>query len=158
MCFSSRCIRTACIRLTRGKATANPGPREVVNLALSCICVDQSLSLAYPPSAEHLWDSLFHAELYLLLSWTPRHVHEVGRGKGEDYTINIPLPPGSGSGAYRAAFDRVVVPALDAFCPQVGFLLLQDHLLLLLFLRAFTAGRLLPPPCCCAADPCFERF
>lgn len=49
-----------------------------------------------------------------------RHVHEIGRGQGEGYTINVPLPPGSGSGAYRAAFDRVVVPALDAFCPQVG--------------------------------------
>lgn len=33
--------------------------------------------------------------------------------------INVPLPPGSGSGAYRAVFDRVVVPALDAFKPQL---------------------------------------
>lgn len=28
-------------------------------------------------------------------------------------------PPGSGSGAYGAAFDRVVLPALDAFKPQL---------------------------------------
>jgi acetoin utilization deacetylase AcuC-like enzyme len=31
----------------------------------------------------------------------------------------VPLPPGSGSGAYRAAFDRVVAPALDTFQPQL---------------------------------------
>lgn len=48
-----------------------------------------------------------------------RHVHECGKGAGEDYTINVPLPPGSGSGAYRDAFSRVVVPALRAFAPQL---------------------------------------
>jgi hypothetical protein len=31
----------------------------------------------------------------------------------------VPLPPGSGSGAYRAAFDRVVAPALEAYRPQL---------------------------------------
>lgn len=46
-------------------------------------------------------------------------LEEQGSGQGEGYTINIPLMPGSGSGAYRAAFDRVVVPALDAFQPQL---------------------------------------
>jgi acetoin utilization deacetylase AcuC-like enzyme len=29
------------------------------------------------------------------------------------------LPPGSGVGAYEACFDRVVVPALEAFEPQL---------------------------------------
>ena len=33
--------------------------------------------------------------------------------------INVPLPPGSGHGAYLAAFDRVVVPAVDAFEPAI---------------------------------------
>jgi len=44
-----------------------------------------------------------------------------GQGAGEGYTINVPLPPGSGSGAYRAVFDRVVAPALDAYRPQLIF-------------------------------------
>ncbi|WIA41232.1 hypothetical protein OEZ86_004845 [Tetradesmus obliquus] len=44
---------------------------------------------------------------------------DTGSGKGSGTTINVPLPPGSGSGAYRAVFDRVVVPALDAFEPQL---------------------------------------
>eukprot|EP00775_Hariotina_reticulata_P006585 gene6585-6813_t len=46
-------------------------------------------------------------------------VSEVGAGRGLGTTINIPLPPGSGSGAYRAAFDRVVAPALSIFQPEL---------------------------------------
>eukprot|EP00899_Mesostigma_viride_P010336 jgi/Mesvir1/19303/Mv10373-RA.1 len=45
-------------------------------------------------------------------------VDQLGRGRGEGYTVNVPLPPGSGSGAYRAAFDSVVTPALRAFRPD----------------------------------------
>ncbi len=29
------------------------------------------------------------------------YVTEIGKGRGEGYTINCPLPPGSGSGAYK---------------------------------------------------------
>jgi acetoin utilization deacetylase AcuC-like enzyme len=46
-------------------------------------------------------------------------VGERGGGAGEGATLNIPLPPGSGSGAYLAAFDRIVLPALDRFEPQL---------------------------------------
>lgn len=46
-------------------------------------------------------------------------VEEQGMGKGQGFTINAPLPPGSGSGAYRAVFDRVVLPALDVFKPEL---------------------------------------
>ncbi len=42
-----------------------------------------------------------------------------GEGAGKGYNINIPLPPGSGRGAYLAAFDRVVIPALHAYRPQM---------------------------------------
>lgn len=34
-------------------------------------------------------------------------------------TINIPLPPGSGSGAYGYAFERVVIPAVRRFAPDL---------------------------------------
>ena len=34
-------------------------------------------------------------------------------------TLNVPLPAGSGTGAYLAALDEVVVPALDAFAPEL---------------------------------------
>ena len=46
-------------------------------------------------------------------------VEDNGAGAGEGFNINIPLPPGSGTGAYEAAFDRVVVPALKTFRPEL---------------------------------------
>jgi acetoin utilization deacetylase AcuC-like enzyme len=45
-------------------------------------------------------------------------LHEVGGAGAEGSNINIPMPPGSGRGAYRYAFDTVVVPALDRFRPD----------------------------------------
>lgn len=45
-------------------------------------------------------------------------VTEIGEGAGEGYTINIPLPAGSGIGAYEYVTDRVFVPALLAFEPE----------------------------------------
>jgi acetoin utilization deacetylase AcuC-like enzyme len=47
------------------------------------------------------------------------HMHERGDGAGEGYNINIPLPPGSGVGAYEATFDRVIMPALRAYKPDL---------------------------------------
>ena len=47
------------------------------------------------------------------------HVHERGEGAGEGFCINVPLPPGSGTGAYEAAWDRIVLPALRAYRPQL---------------------------------------
>lgn len=44
-----------------------------------------------------------------------------GEGPGFGTNINIPLPPGSGVGAYEATFDRVVIPALRAFKPDLIF-------------------------------------
>jgi len=48
-------------------------------------------------------------------------VEENGEGEGEGYNINVPLPAGSGHGAYLSAFERVVVPALKAFKPELIF-------------------------------------
>jgi acetoin utilization deacetylase AcuC-like enzyme len=44
---------------------------------------------------------------------------ERGAGAGEGYTVNIPLPAGSGDDAYRRAFDEVVVPTLSSFAPEL---------------------------------------
>jgi len=48
-------------------------------------------------------------------------VEESGEGAGAGSNVNIPMHPGSGSGAYRAAFDQIVVPALEAFEPEMIF-------------------------------------
>ncbi len=42
---------------------------------------------------------------------------ETGADSARGTNINIPLPPGSGWGAYEAAFQRVVIPAVRAFQP-----------------------------------------
>ncbi len=47
------------------------------------------------------------------------YLHENGEGAGAGLNINIPLPPGAGVGAYEATFERVVIPALHAFRPQL---------------------------------------
>ncbi len=42
-----------------------------------------------------------------------------GEGEGLGFNINVPLPAGSGIGAYEAAFDRVVLPAVRAYRPDL---------------------------------------
>jgi acetoin utilization deacetylase AcuC-like enzyme len=46
-------------------------------------------------------------------------IDETGEGDGEGYTLNIPLPAGSGHAAYIAAIERVVSPALKIFKPEL---------------------------------------
>ncbi len=46
---------------------------------------------------------------------------ERGEGKGHGYNINLPLPPGCGVGAYQAAFEQLVIPALERFKPELIF-------------------------------------
>jgi acetoin utilization deacetylase AcuC-like enzyme len=46
------------------------------------------------------------------------YAEERGRGKGEGYTLNIPvLPPGRDE-KYRAAFDELILPAIEKYRPQ----------------------------------------
>ncbi|MBS0395916.1 MAG: class II histone deacetylase, partial [Proteobacteria bacterium] len=42
-----------------------------------------------------------------------------GRGRAAYTNLNVPLPAGSGHGAYLAAFERAVVPALLRFRPEL---------------------------------------
>ncbi|WP_411883268.1 class II histone deacetylase [Polaromonas sp. YR568] len=46
-------------------------------------------------------------------------ITERGRGPGFGANINVPLPPGSGHGAYLAAIEQVVLPALERFAPEM---------------------------------------
>jgi acetoin utilization deacetylase AcuC-like enzyme len=57
-------------------------------------------------------------------SWGPHHpqsggVEEVGTGDGEGYTVNVPLPPGTGDSGYAHAFDRIVEPVLLEYDPDL---------------------------------------
>ncbi|WP_342070152.1 class II histone deacetylase [Yoonia algicola] len=60
-------------------------------------------------------------------------VQETGEGAGTGYNLNVPLPPGSGHGAYLHAMETVVVPALDWFAPE-----------LIIVLSGFDAGGIDP--------------
>jgi acetoin utilization deacetylase AcuC-like enzyme len=46
-------------------------------------------------------------------------VQETGRGKGEGFTLNVPLEAGSTDGDYEAVFNALVVPVLEQFAPQL---------------------------------------
>ncbi len=42
-----------------------------------------------------------------------------GAGAGEGYTINLPVPPGSGEALWLSLLERVVFPAARAFAPEL---------------------------------------
>ncbi len=47
------------------------------------------------------------------------HLKDTGRGVGEGFTVNMPMPPGSGDQEYALFFDRVIIPILDQFKPEL---------------------------------------
>jgi len=46
-------------------------------------------------------------------------VADQGKGTGLGHNINVPIPPGGGHAAYIYAMERIVVPALEAYQPDV---------------------------------------
>ncbi|NTU70806.1 MAG: acetoin utilization protein AcuC [Coriobacteriia bacterium] len=44
---------------------------------------------------------------------------DIGRGDGEGFALNVPLPPSAGPDAYGRALERVIRPALRAFAPDI---------------------------------------
>jgi acetoin utilization deacetylase AcuC-like enzyme len=53
--------------------------------------------------------------------WSPGTggVDAVGAGAGRGCNLNVPLPVGSGRGAYMESIDRIVVPAIRRFHPDL---------------------------------------
>src|SRR4051794_9396094 len=63
--------------------------------------------------------------LFISLHQDPRtlypgsgHGYEAGCGKGEGFTLNIPMTPGADDADYLAAFDTRVLPVLHTYRPQ----------------------------------------
>ena len=44
---------------------------------------------------------------------------ETGEGEGKGFTVNVPLTAGGGDGVYRAAFERVILPVLEEYRPEL---------------------------------------
>lgn len=62
--------------------------------------------------------------LYVSLHQSPFYpgtglAHETGTGAGEGFTVNLPVPEGTGHAGWLELIDRVVVPVLEAFSPDV---------------------------------------
>jgi acetoin utilization deacetylase AcuC-like enzyme len=62
-----------------------------------------------------LFVSLHQWPLYPGTGWWD----ETGDGDGAGSTVNIPMPPGSGDREYLEALDRVALPIIEEFAPQL---------------------------------------
>ncbi len=57
------------------------------------------------------WDPTYHPQT--------GGMEEVGVGDGEGYTVNVPVPAGTGDAGYERVFDRIVEPIVTAHDPDV---------------------------------------
>jgi acetoin utilization deacetylase AcuC-like enzyme len=67
---------------------------------------------------------IFWNEPDLFFASSHQHPHYPGTGAAEDIggynnVVNAPLPPGTGGGGFRKAFERDILPALDSFAPEL---------------------------------------
>jgi acetoin utilization deacetylase AcuC-like enzyme len=72
-------------------------------------------------------NAVFHADprvLFVSIHQSPLYpgtgpLADVGSGPGEGYSVNLPVPPGSGDGVFTGLIDRVAVPLARAYEPQL---------------------------------------
>ena len=62
--------------------------------------------------------------LYISLHQSPQYpgtgaVTDVGSGAGKGFTVNVPLAAGADNAVYKAAFERVVLPIIEQFSPDL---------------------------------------
>ncbi len=46
-------------------------------------------------------------------------IDEIGEGEGKGYTVNVPLSAGGADDVYASAFERVVLPVLESYAPEL---------------------------------------
>jgi len=121
-----------------------PGHHALSNMALGfCIFNDAAIAAHHARNVYQLdrimivdWDvhhgngiqDAFYQDPSVLFvslhqeNWFPQHsggLEEVGSGRGVGYTMNIPLPPGTGDRGYIAAFEQLVLPIGLQYRPQL---------------------------------------
>jgi acetoin utilization deacetylase AcuC-like enzyme len=62
--------------------------------------------------------------LYISLHQSPQYpgtgaVSDVGLSAGKGYTVNVPLAAGADNAVYAAAFERVVLPIIEQYAPDL---------------------------------------
>ena len=67
----------------------------------------------------HRGDVLFASIHEMILYPGTGNIDEVGVDAGFGATVNVPLPVGAGDEHYAAAFNRVIIPALRVFEPEL---------------------------------------
>jgi acetoin utilization protein AcuC len=46
-------------------------------------------------------------------------IEEIGKGRGEGFSVNIPLPPLAGNQCYKLAFEEIIEPLAKEFKPEI---------------------------------------
>ncbi|MBS7287210.1 MAG: histone deacetylase [Candidatus Freyarchaeota archaeon] len=69
---------------------------------------------AFYETSKVLYLSLHQWGIYPGTGW----MEEVGYGEGEGYTVNVPLPPGTGDQEYLYAFEEIMMPIVDDYKPE----------------------------------------
>jgi acetoin utilization deacetylase AcuC-like enzyme len=46
-------------------------------------------------------------------------LEDIGSGEGRGFTVNLPVPPGTGNAVYRSLVEHVAVPLVSAYRPQL---------------------------------------
>ncbi|MEA2123685.1 MAG: hypothetical protein QOI80_467 [Solirubrobacteraceae bacterium] len=72
-------------------------------------------------------NAIFHASpdvLFASIHQSPLYpgtgpASDVGSGAGAGYTVNLPVPPGTGDAGYRSLVEHVVAPLARSFAPSV---------------------------------------
>src|SRR5205085_1529038 len=72
-------------------------------------------------------NDIFHASdqvLFISIHQSPLYpgtgpARDAGSGAGEGFTVNLPVPPGSGDALYQSLVEHVVRPLAAAFEPQL---------------------------------------
>jgi acetoin utilization deacetylase AcuC-like enzyme len=72
---------------------------------------------------------------------------DVGAGAGEGFTVNVPVPSGTGDGVFRSLVEHVAVPLLRCFEPQ-----------LMLVSAGYDAHRDDPLASCCVSEEGFAAM
>jgi acetoin utilization protein AcuC len=67
-----------------------------------------------------------HTVLYISLHQDPRTIYpgtgftwQIGKGAGEGYNVNVPLPPGTSDSTYLSALKEIFVPLATEFKPEI---------------------------------------
>lgn len=98
--------------------------KNLLNLGLKKILILDTDAHAGNGTAEAFYED--GRVLFIDIHQDPRTIYpgtgfinQIGQGKGEGFTVNIPLPPGAGDLAYQYCFEEIIFPLAKEFKPEM---------------------------------------